>query len=444
MTIIRRGPIFYGWYIAAMAFVAHFMATGSAFYIFNAFMQPLVEERGWTYTQINRALMLGPAIGIVSQLFYGTMVYRVGPRVIMSVGPLLAGMFFILQGRVESIWAFYLCYALLAVGNGGMNGITSTTAVNNWFAKKRGKALGFSTAGISLSGVVVPLAGLLILEQTDLEHAYQWIGCVILLASPLAWLVIRDTPEKYGLLPDGLPVDGSPSDEGPETKSGADFPGPITPHQLPTVAGEPGGTAQRWNLPMLLRTGAFWKLGFSYAMILAGVAGTMSQLKPRFNHMGFDDRTAMLMMAATAALGTLGKFFWGALCDRIDPRRVVATLVGCGAAGIGIMLAADSFAAIALFILVYGFAMGGVMSTLPIIVADLFGRTSFASVAKFMPLFFILQGIGLEAMGQSMDRAGSYDYAYVLFIGLNILAIFLVLSIRRPRSGGSLFPRGSG
>jgi MFS family permease len=308
-----------------------------------------------------------------------------------------------------------------------MNGITATTAVNNWFAKKRGKALGFSTAGISLSGVVVPLAALLILERTDLEHAYQWIGCTILLVSPLAWLVVRDTPEKYGMFPDGLPAEqkqpSAPANAGP---------GPVSLHQLPTTVTDPDNLAPRWNLPTLLKTGAFWKLGFSYAMILAGVAGVMSQLKPRFTHMGFDDRTAMLMMAATALLGTFGKFFWGMLCDRFDTRRVIAVLVACGAVGMGIMLAADSLFMIILYILVYGFAMGGVMSTLPIIVAELFGRTSFASVAKFMPLFFVMQGIGLEAMGQSMDRTGSYDYAYMMFIGLNILAVILVLSIRPP------------
>jgi OFA family oxalate/formate antiporter-like MFS transporter len=411
-----------------MAFVAHFMATGSAFYIFNAFMQPLVEQRGWTYTQINRSLMLGPAVAIVSQLFYGTMVYRVGPRAIMTAGPLVAGIFFILLGRVETIWGFYLCHVLLCVGNGGMNGITATTAVNNWFARKRGTALGLSTSGISLSGVIVPLVALLILEKTDLVHAYQWIGCVILLVSPLAWLVIRDTPEKHGMFPDGLPPEREPS---PTSAGNASL--PVSPHQLPAAVSGPDDLIPRWTLRALLGTGAFWKLGFSYAMILSGVSGLMSQLKPRFSHMGFDDRTAMLMMAATALLGTFGKFFWGTLCDRFDARRVVAALVACGAAGIGIMLAADSFPMIVLFILVYGFAMGGVMSTLPIIVADLFGRTSFASVAKFMPLFFVMQGIGPEAMGQSMDRTGSYDYAYMMFIALNVLAVFLVLSIRRPR-----------
>jgi hypothetical protein len=70
-------------------------------------------------------------------------------------------------------------------------------------------------------------------------------------------------------------------------------------------------------------------------------------------------------------------------------------------------------------------------------VADLFGRASFAAVAKFMPLFFVLQGIGLEAMGQSMDRTGSYELAYMMFFGLNVLAVFSILSIRRPRIRGN-------
>jgi MFS family permease len=140
----------------------------------------------------------------------------------------------------------------------------------------------------------------------------------------------------------------------------------------------------------------------------------------------------MLMMAATALMGTFGKFFWGMLCDRVDPRKVVATLTFCGGAGLSLMLLESSLPVLILFILVYGFAMGGVMSTLPIIVADLFGRRSFASVAKFMPLFIVLQAIGLEAMGQSMDRTGSYNSAYMLFIALAAAAAILVLSVKRP------------
>jgi len=87
---------------------------------------------------------------------------------------------------------------------------------------------------------------------------------------------------------------------------------------------------------------------------------------------------------------------------------------------------------VAVFILLFGFAMGGVMSTFPILIADLYGRESFASVARFMALFFLLQAAGYLLMGQSYDRTGSYNTAYTVFLLLDIIAAGLILSVRRP------------
>lgn len=417
MSSARDSGIFYGWYNVAMAFTANFMATGTAFYIFNAFMQPLQDEHGWTSTQINIALVIGPFVGLFGQLFYGTVIYKIGPRIMMTLGPIPAGLSFIALGRVNHLWSFYLFYVLLCLGNGAMSGLVSGTAVNNWFVQKRGKAMGFAGSGISLSGVFIPFIALLILERTDLAHTYQWIGIAILFISPIAWLVVRDWPEQYGLLPDGAPA--MPADqEAPETER---------------QTGLDEIDNRVWTLPMLLRTPSFWMLGLIFAMILTGVGGVMSNLEPRFRQLGFEGRSAMYMMAATALMGAGGKFFWGMLCDRFDPRRVIAVLVAMGGLGLGLNLLENSFPALILFVVIYGFAMGGVMSTYPVIVAHLFGRRSFAAVFKFLAVFIVLQGVGPYSMGYSSDHTGSYTKAYYLFIALNIAAAILILTVKKPR-----------
>ncbi|HUT55864.1 MAG TPA: MFS transporter [bacterium] len=421
MTVRGQNMIFYGWYVAGMAFVVNFMATGTGFYVFNAFMEPLVKERGWTYTQINRSLMIGPAVAIVSQLVFGTLVTKIGPRILMALGPLLAGVCFIFMGRVTDIRWFYLLYSLLCLGNGAMAGIVSATAVNNWFIMKRGRALGFATAGISVSGVVLPVLALAIMGRTGMASAYLWIGVSILAVSPLCWFLVRDWPEQHGLRPDGAEDDALVAAmAGPAGASGP--------------AGMTGsGAAPLWDLSRLLRVQAFWKIGLAYALVLASVSGVMSQLKPRFAHTGFDDVTAMYMMAATALTGTMGKFFWGMLCDRFDPRRVAGTLMAVGGVSLALILLQGSLPALILFIVIYGFSMGGVNSTFPIMVAHFFGRESFARVAKYLALLIVLQGLGPWAMGRSFDLTHSYNGAYYFFIAVNLAAAALIISTRRPR-----------
>jgi len=411
---------FYGWNIVAVAFLANFMSVGTGFYAFNAFMEPLCDLRNWTRTDINMALVFATLIGFMGQFIYGTLVIRTGARMLMITGPFIGGLAFFFLMRADQLWQFYVFYILLYMGNGAYGGIVASTAVNNWFQKKRGKALGIATSGISFSGAILPLFALFLILRYGIEHASTGIAIMIITVAPISWLIIRDWPEHYGMLPDGA-------------KPGRDTEG-LKASRLSSISPLLGGAGNHlfWSLPRLLKTNAFWKLGFAYALIMMGTVGVMSQLKPRFSDIGFGDTTAMLMMAATAFMGTLGKYVWGMLCDRFEPRKIVTFLSLANGAGLSLMLFKDSMPALYVFIIVFGFTMGGIMSTYPIIVADLFGRTSFAVVLRFVSMFLVLQLAGYIIAGQSFDRLGSYDPAYMFFIALDVIAAGLLFSVKRP------------
>ncbi len=420
--------VFYGWYVVAVAFLANFMATGTGFYIFNALMNPLCDTRGWTRTELNAAPAIGLTVGILSALLYGTLVTRVGPRILMFLGSIVSGAAFASLGLVNKISHFYLLCVLLYLGNAAMSGIVSNTAVSNWFVEKRGKALGVATAGISLSGAILPLLAMHMLDAADLPSVFLWTGMMTWTLAPVIWLVVRDWPEEWGMVPDGsLPEHRS------RGKHECAEIGQTT--LVPTPALMPADSTGRdplWTPAGMIRTQAFWMVGFAYALVMMGTVGVMFQLGPRFTDTGYGRETAMALVALTALIATIGKTAWGALCDRFNPTRVVAALMGMNAVGLCLALIPESVVALSAFILLFGFAMGGIMSTLPILVADLYGRESFASVSRFMSLFIILEVGGYMLMGQSYDRTGSYDTAYVCFVLLDLVAAGLVFSATRP------------
>jgi len=418
MTPNRDDAIFYGWYIVIFALLANFMATGSSFYIMNAFMEPLCQTRGWSRTDVNVALMLGMTSGFICQLFYGSIIMRVGPRILMMCGAIVGGTACILLGRTHSLWQFNLLYVLLYAGTMAYGGIVANTAVNNWFEKKRGRAMGVATSGMSLSGAVLPFLAMIIVLKTDISTAFLWLGVVVLAVSPLAWFIVKNWPEQYGLYPDGL-----------NPHNGYHIGATEAPHTQSEEAYRP-----TWPLPVLIRTGAFWKIGFAFALLLTGVGGVMAQLKPRFADIGFSPMAAMALMSATALCGAVAKYVWGMLCDRIEPRKIVATIMAMSAGGLALALFKTSIVAVVLFAIIFGFAMGGALSVLPIITAEIFGRTSFPAVARFLSLFLIIQLIGFIIMGRSYDLMGSYDPAYGLFIVLDLVAAVLILSVRRPQA----------
>lgn len=61
--------IFYGWWIVLACFILSFYIAGSVFYSFTAFVEPLVAEFDWSYTQISIAASLrGLEMGIFAPL----------------------------------------------------------------------------------------------------------------------------------------------------------------------------------------------------------------------------------------------------------------------------------------------------------------------------------------------------------------------------------------
>jgi cyanate permease len=266
-----------------------------------------------------------------------------------------------------------------------------------------------------------------ILDLSDLASVFFSVGMMTAAVAPLSWIVVRDRPETYGLQPDGLAVATLPASAGRNAAVLDLAPGCGT-----VACADLTSRDSVWGFSEMVRTQAFWKVGLAYALVLMGVVGVMFQLAPRFIDIGYDRQTAMLLICATALVGTVGKTVWGMLCDRFDPRRVAAVLMAMNGLGLAMALLPSSFFAVILFVVLYGFAMGGVNSTFPILIADLFGRQSFAQVARFLSLLLILDAAGYLVMGQSFDRTGSYNPAYVLFIFLNIAAAGVIFSTKRP------------
>jgi OFA family oxalate/formate antiporter-like MFS transporter len=390
--------------------MAHFMSVGSGFYIFNTFMQPLCEVRGWTRTDVNLAIILGRIIKILGGLIYGSLVTRYGPRRLMTLGPIIGGLAFIFLLNSQWLWCFYVCSIILFIGNGSYGGVVANTAVNNWFKRRRGMAMGISTVGISLSGAVLPMIALWIFNNGDLTTSALCIGICILAMAPFAWFIVRDWPESSN----------SPSDE----KMRQEFQSQQMQHI--TDKNPPDNENQLIDLPALIKDSRFWRIGLSYGFMMTGVVGVMTQLKPYFSDIGFSHMEAMVLMSSTAFMGAVGKCVWGILLDYFQYNRIVAMIALLNAIGLSFALLKWGYFTSLCFVVVFGFAMGGVLSTLPVIVASNYGRKSFPFVFKYISVFLILEVLGLVIAGQSFDRLGSYDFAYIVFIAFNCIAAFII------------------
>ena len=81
--------VYYGWWVVLASFVVAFYVAGTVFYGFTAFIEPLADEFGWSYTQISLAASLrGLEMGLMAPLV-GILVDRIGSRKLLFSGILV-------------------------------------------------------------------------------------------------------------------------------------------------------------------------------------------------------------------------------------------------------------------------------------------------------------------------------------------------------------------
>lgn len=190
------GRSYYGWRIVAVAFLTHCLNVGCVFYSFGVFFTPLIEEFGWTRAQISWGFSSVSIVGALWSPFVGRVVDRHGPRRSQLFGAVVLGTTFMALSTVHSLAQYYLLMALfVSLGSTALGPIPSNSAVAGWFLRRRGRALGFATAGISMGGVIfVPLAQALI-GTLGWRQAFVALGALVIAVgvAPIAF-VMRKPP----------------------------------------------------------------------------------------------------------------------------------------------------------------------------------------------------------------------------------------------------------
>ncbi len=134
-------------------------------------------------------------------------------------------------------------------------------------------------------------------------------------------------------------------------------------------------------------------------------------------------------------MGILGKVGSGYLADRVPPHLVLAGVFLTEAAGLTVLIATESIVGVAAFVLVFGYAMGGIVALQPLVVVHYFGQASVATIVGAMTAFSSLfMAVGPVFAGFMHDLLDSYTLAYLVFIGVDCFAALLVLLMRPPQA----------
>ena len=410
--------VFYGWWIVAASFFIALYVAGTIFYGFTAFFEPIVEEFGWSYTEVSiGASLRGLEMGVLAPLI-GFLVDRFGSRKLVLFGIITVGLGLTLLSQTQSLITLYAGFLLLSLGAGGCTSVVLYTAVANWFRRHIGIALGIAACGFGSGGLMVPLIPLLI-------DIYDWRTALIILAVgiwvigiPLA-LVIRDKPEQYGYLPDGgvIPI-SSPND---------------------STIPEPTET----SFSNLIKGRALWFISLAESIRWIIFTAVVIHIMPYLSSIGVPRASAALVAAAVPLTSLIGRFGFGWLADIFDKRYLMAITYLLTGIGMIALSFASTSAVIFIFVIFFAMALGGGVTLRGAMLSDYFSRSSFGRALGITMGASAIGGIiGPTLAGLTFDITGSYKLIWLIYCGLTAISIALVLLLR-PAKNTFLEPENS-
>ena len=352
----------------------------------------------------------------------GRLVERYSARLVISLSAVAECIGFIILSQMDSLWHYYIGYAIVGIGVSGASVVTSTYVVSQWFVRRRGMAIGIMSTGLGLAGIVYsPLVGLSLIPNLGWSYSYLILAMSIaILIVPLSVFVVKSKPEDIGLSPDGVSTP------------------PLTYIEEPTTSASEGLTTRA-----AIATPAFWLIALAFLMHSSHLGVAQSQT-PHLTDLGFPVSVPATATVILAIGSVIGQFFYGWLCDHINIKFATTISLAITAVSIIIFMSISGESAeimIWIYAALFGFGASGWLPTMSMLTSTTFGMVSYGTIFGLLNFFQSLgAGGGPLVAGAFFDAMGTFHWAFVLVLSLVVSAIPIVLTVRRPKSYKRLIP----
>lgn len=408
-----------GWILVIFYFLALFLDTGLTADGAQIVIPALSTERGWNQETLLYWNSVAGYLALVAYIPLGIWAQKKSPRTQATILTVMAGAVYILLGLSTSVAMYAICLCLVVICSNGRCWISFAKLTSNWFPRKKGIVMGWTTIGNNASSMLlVPiLSGLIALGGVRLSSLV--IGVFMIITGILGYFMLRDTPEETGRYPDNI----SPQQE---KEYGI--------QSLAQYSAEEQELAKRgtWTTAGIMKCKEFWIIAITCALMFCGNVGVVAYSTVRIQEFGFTQPQSLLINSVFAALACVGSVVWGWIDQKWGTKRAVMGFCAVYVVGIiiNIFAASIGYNVPLMFVSVFLFfwCVGGAANWPVSLCASLFGRADFMKAQTPLTIIFTagrMSAFTVIAFGMSLS-GGSLDGAFVISGVLFVLAFIIM------------------
>jgi len=369
-SLVHRSPVYYGWVVLGVATLGMAATLPGQTAGVSLFIDAFIDDLGVSRSLVSWCYTVATVIGSLGLPLVGRLVDRWGPRRMAVVVTILLATSCAGMSQVSGWVGVFVGFVCLRGFGQGALGLINNHAVNLWFERRRGLAVGI--LGLGMAGATALFPPLIDdgIQIYGWERTYLLMGgLLVALMVPLGALLYRDAPEAYGVSPDpgdpapGDPAPGDPAEES-EAVRGVD----------PEVA---------------YRTWTFW------LFTLAGVCTAGLGTGLLFHHFSILEELGVgrdlaaqffIPLGVVTALFNVGT---GWLVDRFPPRLLLGLQLGLFGAMMGGLPTVRTAVDVWVYGTVFGVAQGMQQALLGSAYAYYFGRLNHGTIRGLANAVFI-------------------------------------------------------
>ena len=404
-----KSSLHYRWIILGVTFVTLGL-TSTIVHSFSIFFVALLKEFRWSRSITAGAFSLFLILYGIICPFAGSIVDRFGPRRVLVLGSLLWGTGLALCSLIHSWGQFYIFFGVIAAIGAGFTGwVPTATVIQNWFAEKRGLAIGVLSSGIGIGIFVwIPTIQYLI-NGIGWRMAYRVMAFFIPLVVITMTIIFLKKPPRR--------TSSTPTEQ--ETY--------YAMMRNPLIV-DLKWASRSWTLWQAIFTKQFWTAGVSFFFSGLVTQSIFTHHVAFFVDEGLETLFVSYIVGMIGVVSIAGKILWGTLSDRIGREITYTLVIACCICGISLLITFPIFSSpyIPYFYAVFfGMGYAGLAVLPPLIMADFFEGPAYGSIfGTIWALNSVAMAFGAWFGGFLHDHVGNYIPFFVIVIACGLFACF--------------------